>query len=82
MKKAINQKGQIIYNVANFLVIILVGGILLYAFASPIATVWDLNSNAPNYAIARTLVDLYPLLIVISIIAIFWLRQSFTPAQG
>ena len=65
-----NQKGQLSFLLFfQFMAILLLVGVGVYAFNPVIEAIWDLNVDVPNYSIARQIVDLWPLLLVLMAIA-------------
>lgn len=62
----------------QFMAVVLLIGIGVYAFNPVISSIWDLNVNIPNYSLARQIVDLWPLLLVLLAIGTYTILQQPT----
>lgn len=76
-----NDKGQVV-SLFQFVIVMLVLGILLYAFAPIISTIWDLNVNLPNYNIARSLLNLFPIIAIIGLVLLYVVIRPREPTAG
>lgn len=84
MKKKIGlgEKGQAVAAIFQYVIVLLVLGILLYAFAPVISVIWNLNANLPNYDIARPILDLYPIFAIIGLTVLYLITRPRQDSSG
>lgn len=81
-KKGLDEKGQAVVGIFQFVIVLLILGILLFALAPIISTIWNLNANLPNYDIARAILDLYPILAIIGLVVLYLITRPRSEPSG
>lgn len=80
--KGLGQCGQSVVSLFQFVIVLLILGILLYAFSPVISTIWNLNANLPNYDIARPILDLYPILAIVGLAVLYIIVRPRQDSSG
>lgn len=82
MKPFMDSKGQGVVSLFQYVIVLLILGVLLYAFSPIIATIWNLNVNLPNYSIARSILDLYPIIAIVGLTVLYVITRPRETYQG